>query len=142
MHQVKRSASAKRESLGRILSSPDASFFVHCDQEQQNRATVARLSSFITPEGSKIIQIKHLKHKTTQQYIQVKTIKTPLKHHIKVQNITDEPKLHHTDGSQIRQKKHTKLKTICHACSPITSTFLCRFEYSRRPNRDALKLSN
>jgi len=26
------------------------------------------LSSFITPEGSKIIQIKHLKHKITQQY--------------------------------------------------------------------------
>ena len=38
-----------------------------------------RLSSFITPEGSKILQIKHLKHKITQQYIQVKTIKTPLK---------------------------------------------------------------
>jgi len=28
----------------------------------------ADLSSFITPEGSKIIQIKHLKHKITQQY--------------------------------------------------------------------------
>jgi len=27
-------------------------------------------------EGSKIIQIEHLKHKITQQYIQVKTIKT------------------------------------------------------------------
>jgi len=63
-------------------------------------------SSFITPEGSKIIQIKHLKHKITQQYTSKDDKKTPLKHHIKVQIITDEAKLHHTEGSQIIQIKH------------------------------------
>ena len=35
------------------------------------------VSSFITPEGSKIIQIKHLKHKITQQF----TNKNDKKHH-------------------------------------------------------------
>jgi len=34
-----------------------------------------KLTLPITPEGSKIIHIKHLKHKFTQQYIQLKTIK-------------------------------------------------------------------
>jgi len=48
------------------------------------------------PEGSKIIQIKHLKHKITQQCTCKDDKKTPLKHHITVQIITDEAKLHHT----------------------------------------------
>ena len=69
----------------------DPSFVLCCPFDFERN-----ISSIITPEGSKIIQIKHLKHKTTQQYIQVKTIKAPLKHHIKVHVITDEAKLHHS----------------------------------------------
>jgi len=65
------------------------------------------LSSFITPEGSKIIQIKHLKHKITQQYRPTsKDDKNTKTSYIKVQIITDEAKLHHTEGSQIVQIKH------------------------------------
>jgi len=48
----------------------------------------------------------------TQNYTTVHTSnndKTPLKHHIKVQIITDDAKLHHIEGSQIIQIK-TKQK--------------------------------
>ena len=65
------------------------------------------LSSFITPEGSKIIHIKH--QKITQQYTSKDDKKTPLKQHIKVQIITDEAKLHHIEGAQITQINVTSI---------------------------------
>ena len=47
-------------------------------ENKSNKITAKVLSSsFITPEGSKIIQIKHLKHKITQQC----TSKDDKKHH-------------------------------------------------------------
>ena len=93
-------------------------------------------SSFFTPEGSKIIQIKHLKHKITHQDIQIKTIKnttkTPAKGYVLI--------IWSSIGGGVLPSLFAS--THCHRRAISISGLCCSSRWEKTASRQALLSAN